>query len=777
MNHEYGHLPRIAAALLIASLGGCGGGGGGGSNPAPPAPPAPPPAPASTFTITATVSGLAGSGLVLRNNGGNDTPVSANGTVSFSTAVGNGSAYAVTVQAQPTVLSQTCTVSNGSGTITGANVSNVIVNCQTNNYTVSAMVAGLVGGGLVLQLNGAEDLAVSGSGLMTFPTPLPSGSSYSVVIEDQSVDYTCAVSGGSGTVTSANVSSVLVNCALNAPEAPQLSVTSMTKRFGLTWPRPARADFYRVSKTRNTDTDFQVVSDNLATEAYWEDIGYHLENWAHLRYRVEACNASGCAVTDTGPFSPVLSTFGYFKASNTEADDWYGLFTAISGDGNTVAIAAPREDSGSTTINGDQYTLSAPNSGAVYVLVRDPATNHWSQQAHIKASASQAGLAFGWGVTLSHDGSTLAVGVHADSTGANFAGSVYVYSRTGTTWSEQEYLQASNLGQDDQFGLSLALSGDGNTLLVGAPYESSSASGVGPPQTDNNASNSGAAYVFTRTADNWSQTAYIKASTPSNSDSFGSTVAVSADGNTLAISAPGEDSDATGANGDETNFGDPDSGAVYVFLRSGASWTQQAYLKGPVYAQRPSHPASHLGAALALSANGDVLVASSTLEDSDAVGINGVPTSATLMESGAAYIFTRSAGSWTQQAFLKSSNPDAQDMFGFSLDISDDGNIVAVGARGEASASQGVGGDQEDDSTYATGAVYSFRREGSTWTQLNYVHARDTNLGDMLGISMGMSADGKSLIVGAYGEDAAAFDFDAPGDDNSAPDSGAAYIF
>ena len=147
------------------------------------------------------------------------------------------------------------------------------------------------------------------------------------------------------------------------------------------------------------------------------------------------------------------------------------------------------------------------------------------------------------------------------------------------------------------------------------------------------------------------------------------------------------------------------------------------------------------------------------------------------MESGAAYIFTRSAGSWTQQAFLKSSNPDAQDMFGFSLDISDDGHIVAVGARGEASASQGVGGDEEDDSTYATGAVYSFRREGSTWTQLNYVHTRDTNPGDMLGISMGMSADGKSLIVGAYGEDAAAFDFDAPGDDNSAPDSGAAYIF
>jgi hypothetical protein len=763
---------RLLGAGLLASLSACGGGGGGGGG----NPPAPTP-PAATFTVSATVSGLAGSGLMLRNNGGNDTPVSANGPVAFSTAVGNGSPYAVTVQTQPTALSQTCTVSNGSGTVSGANVTNVAINCQTNNYTVSAAVSGLVGGGLTLRLSPGEDLAVSGSGLFTFVMPRSSGTNYSVVIEDEPVDFTCGVTNGTGTVTSANVSSVQVNCVLKAPEAPQVAVTSATKRYGLTWPKPARADFYRVYKTRDTDTDFRVVSDNLAIEAYWEEIGYHLENWEHLRYRVEACNVSGCASTDTGSFSPVLSTFGYFKASNTEAGDWYGLFTAISGDGNTVAIAAPQEDSGSTTINGDQFTLSSPDSGAVYVLVRDPATNHWFQQAHIKASGSQPGLAFGWGLTLSHDGNTLAVGVHTDPTGGNASGSVYVYSRTGTTWTEQAYLRASNSGQDDQFGMSVALSGDGNTLLVGAPWESSAATGVGTSQTDNNAPNSGAAYVFTRAGGAWTETTYIKASTPGNSDTFGTTVAISADGSTLAISAPGEDSDATGANGDETNSGDPDSGAVYVFLRSGASWAQQAYLKAPVYAQRPSHPASQLGSALALSGNGDTLVVSSTSEDSDAVGINGTPTSAVVMESGAAYIFARSAGNWTQQAFLKASNPDAQDVFGFSLDISDDGNIVAVGARGEASASQGAGGDQDDDSLYATGAVYSFRREGSNWTQLNYVHARDTDLGDMLGVSMGMSADGKSLIVGAYGEDAAAFEFGQPGDNNISPESGAAYIF
>ena len=165
------------------------------------------------------------------------------------------------------------------------------------------------------------------------------------------------------------------------------------------------------------------------------------------------------------------------------------------------------------------------------------------------------------------------------------------------------------------------------------------------------------------------------------------------------------------------------------------------------------------------------------VENTDAVGIDGTPSAVTLAESGAAYVFARDAGTWSQQAFLKASNPGSPDRFGASLDISDDGNIITVGAPGEASASQGVGGDQNDDSTYATGAVYSFRREGSTWTQLNYLHAYETDLGDMLGISMGLSADGKSLIVGAYGEDAAAFDFNPPGDDDSAPESGAAYIF
>src|SRR6185295_4501073 len=111
------------------------------------------------------------------------------------------------------------------------------------------------------------------------------------------------------------------------------------------------------------------------------------------------------------------------------------------------------------------------------------------------------------------------------------------------------FLQSSNIGQGDMFGYSLGLSADGNSLFVGAPGESSFATGVGPPQTDNNGPNSGAAYLFTRSAGAWTQNGYFKMSTNQNSASFGTSVAISADANTLVVGAPNEHSDGTGING------------------------------------------------------------------------------------------------------------------------------------------------------------------------------------------------------------------------------------
>jgi hypothetical protein len=151
------------------------------------------------------------------------------------------------------------------------------------------------------------------------------------------------------------------------------------------------------------------------------------------------------------------------------------------------------------------------------------------------------------------------------------------------------YLKASNPGMSDHFaeggalpghtGMGLAISSDGNTIAVGAPHESSSARGINGNEGDDSAYNAGAVYVYGRSGGRWTRQAYVKASNTGAGDYFGSFVALSADGNTMAVSAHWESSAATGVNGNQGDDSLPQAGAVYVFTRSGTSWTQQAYLK------------------------------------------------------------------------------------------------------------------------------------------------------------------------------------------------------
>ncbi len=170
------------------------------------------------YTVGGTVSGLAGSGLVLQNNGGDDLAIAADGSFTFATPLADGSNYAVTVLSQPGNLSQTCTVSNGNGTLAGANVTNVAVTCTTNAFTVGGTVSGLAGSGLVLQNNGSDDLAIAADGSFTFATPLADGSNYAVSVLTQpgNLSQTCTVSNGNGTLAGANVSNVAVTCTTNA---------------------------------------------------------------------------------------------------------------------------------------------------------------------------------------------------------------------------------------------------------------------------------------------------------------------------------------------------------------------------------------------------------------------------------------------------------------------------------------------------------------------------------------------------------------------------------
>ena len=173
------------------------------------------PVPTVTYTVGGTVSGLTGTGLVLQNNVGDNLAVAANGVISFATPVGGGAPYAVSVLTQP--VGQTCSVQNGSGTANAA-VSNVAVTCIPT-FTVGGNVNGLVGTGLVLQNNGADNLAFTTSGAFAFATRLASAARYNVTVLTQPSGSTCSVANGGGSIASANIANVAVTCASSGPLA------------------------------------------------------------------------------------------------------------------------------------------------------------------------------------------------------------------------------------------------------------------------------------------------------------------------------------------------------------------------------------------------------------------------------------------------------------------------------------------------------------------------------------------------------------------------------
>jgi hypothetical protein len=209
-----------------------------------------------------------------------------------------------------------------------------------------------------------------------------------------------------------------------------------------------------------------------------------------------------------------------------------------------------------------------------------------------------------------------------------------MFTRSGATWSQQAYVKASNTGAGDHFGWSVALSGDGSRLAVGAYLEDSAATGVGGDQVDNAAGNAGAVYVLTRSGATWSQEAYVKASNTDVSDLFGYRVALSADGTTLAVGARSEASAATGIDGDQADNAAPGAGAVYVLARSGATWTQQSYVKAS-----NTETGDQFGWSVALSGDGAALAVGTYAEDSAATGVGGDQANNAASLAGAVYLF------------------------------------------------------------------------------------------------------------------------------------------
>lgn len=471
----------------------------------------------------------------------------------------------------------------------------------------------------------------------------------------------------------------------------------------------------------------------------------------------------------------------YIKSSNPDAYDWFAGAVALSTDGSTLAVGAKFEDGASTGIGGDASDNSASGNGAVYVFVRSAGS--WQQQAYIKADNADADDYFG-SLSLSGDGNTLAVGASREdsaATGVNGNGSdnskdgsgaAYVFTREAGVWTQEAYLKASNSGADDNFGGALSLSDDGLTLAVGATGEASAALGFGGAQDNNEALDSGAVYLFTRGATTWSQTGYLKASNTQAGDEFGTALSLSSDGGVLAVGASLEDGASVGTNGDQSDNSKDKAGAVYVFSRSGASWSQGAYLK-------PSAPDAYdlFGHALSLSGDGQTLAVDSPLESSAARGIGGDSSDNSSLAAGAVYVFSTVGGGWTQEAYIKASNTDSTDRFGNALRLSHNGSTLAIGARKEDSDATGIDGDEIDNSAEEAGAVYVFQRSQQSWQQHSYIKAFNTGSNDVLGDSIGLSGDGATLAVGAPGEASMVGGINGDASDNSGDGAGAVYIY
>jgi len=311
------------------------------------------------------------------------------------------------------------------------------------------------------------------------------------------------------------------------------------------------------------------------------------------------------------------------------------------------------------------------------------------QQAELIASDGAAGDGFGLSVALSGD--TALVGAYAcDVGGRSNQGAAWVFVRSGGVWTQQAKLIAIDGAEGDLFGISVALSGD--TALVGARGRDMEGR-----------SDQGAAYIFVRSGASWTQQAELILSDGAAGDWFGGKLALS--GETAVIGARFHDVD-----------GKSNQGAAWVFVRAAGVWTLQAELTASDGAAD-----DWFGESSAVS--GDTAMVGATGHDLE--GRN---------EQGAAYVFTRSAGIWTQQAKLTASDGAAGDWFGIATALSGDGALVGARAHDVAGRS-----DQ--------GAAYVFVRSGVSWSQQAELIAGDGGAGDLFGGKIALSGD--AALVGA----------------------------
>lgn len=443
---------------------------------------------------------------------------------------------------------------------------------------------------------------------------------------------------------------------------------------------------------------------------------------------------------------PTVQTL-YTKADAPTAFDFFGQSVAISGD--TVAVGALGDDTDPWMPGEPGFDVAGFNAGAVYVFVRNGSS--WTQQAYLKTPEDLPNAELGISVGISGD--TIVAGAHreggpilwpppppgAPPTQAYAAGAAHVFVRSGATWSHQARLVASNRGEYDLFGRHVAISE--NIIVVGAPLEDSSATGINGFGFEDTLPDSGAAYIFRRTNTTWFLDAFVKPSQPNRLEFFGNSVAVVDD--RVFVGANAENIRPT-AQSNPTHFDvgavyefqldgewrqvarlrpeDPVSGslfgsalaaernalavgapgeqAVYFFDHySGGPWRQRSRIEPPVRS-----PAVSFGRSVALSDS--TLVVGQPDDDSGGVGVDPPPTHARAYENGAAYVYARGNRHWAHLATLKPAHALVRQHFGVSVAI--DGTTFVVGSPGDNSEGSGIEPDPAPGRARSSGATYTY---------------------------------------------------------------------
>jgi hypothetical protein len=407
----------------------------------------------------------------------------------------------------------------------------------------------------------------------------------------------------------------------------------------------------------------------------------------------------------------------------------FGTAVALSSDGNTALVSGYRD-------NG--------LVGAAWVFTRSKET--WSQQGKKLTGGGEevGGGGFGISVALSSDGNTALIGGYWDNT---FVGAAWVFTRSGETWSQQgKKLTGGEETGQGYFGIGVAVSADGNTALIGGYNDNSEV---------------GAAWVFTRSGETWSQQgAKITGAEEVGKGKFGTAVALSSDGNTGLIGGEGDDAEAGAAwaftreagkwsqQGEKLTglvereagqFGigtvmsgdgktaligarvdNKEHGAVWVFVRSGAEWVHQGKLTGGT----EEKGFAEFGKALALSYDGNTALIGAQTDEGEA--------GKEVFQQGAAWVFTRSGGKWKQQGKKLLAPKPSGHLFGSGVGLSADGNTAVIGTR-----------ENEPH-------VFVFTRSGETWTASATIPRPEAEKSASFGETVAISPDGQTVFVADF---------------------------